>query len=47
MITGLQADLDGKLGTNAKAYDSTRWNGYRIRTGSGLSGLSGYITFSY
>lgn len=33
--------------TSGTAYDSTRWNGYRIRTGSGLSGLNGYITFSY
>lgn len=33
--------------TSGTAYDSTRWGGYRIRTGSGLSGASGYITFSY
>jgi hypothetical protein len=33
--------------TSGTAYDSTRWNGYQLRFGSGLSGASGYITFTY
>ena len=30
-VDGLQTALNGKLGTGETAYDSTRWNGYRIR----------------
>lgn len=47
MISGLQSALDSKLGTGGTAYNSTRWNGYQLRFGSGLSGASGYITFTY
>ena len=44
-VDGLQTALNGKLGTGETAYNSTRWNGYRIRVGSYSSGTSGYITF--
>jgi hypothetical protein len=47
MISGLQSALDSKLGTGETAYNSTRWGGYQLRFGSGLSGASGYITFTY
>jgi hypothetical protein len=46
-VDGLQTALNGKLGTGETAYNSTRWNGYQLRFGSGLSGASGYITFTY
>ena len=44
-VDGLQTALNSKLGTDETAYNSTRWNGYRIRVGSYSSGLSNYITF--